>query len=431
MLLHKEPIARDSGSHPERPDRIRAIYGNLILSGLLRRCRRLHIREIKDQEVVASHSEELNKAVKRIKGPVMIGGDTYANKHTPLAARLAAGAVTSMALQVAHDKATNGFAIVRPPGHHAEHNKVCGFCLYNNVAVAAQAVLDKTSMSRILIVDWDVHHGNGVQYIFEEDPRVLYISLHRFGHGFYPGSGHPNEVGKGKGEGYNVNIAWSQDMMGNAEYLAAFDHVIMPIAREFDPELVLVSCGFDAARGDPLGGCDITPVGYAHMTAMLQTLANGRVVVALEGGYNLCSIAASAQAVVQTLLGDTVPTLSQHRRALKSSAMKDIRASIFAHRRMWRCLGVFQFAEDEGKKIESSSGEDEELFEDGVDDELWERAEAEMNRLRILKRKRMELDMKRKGGDNEKSNVSRWRGKISRRPWIRRFHISSSSLIKN
>ena len=175
MLLHKEPVDRSVGCHPERPDRIRAIYGNLIRSGLLSRCRRLPCREVEDREVLNVHSKDLNSAVKNIRGPIMIGGDTYANKHTPLAARLAAGTTIAMALEVAHNKAKNGFAIVRPPGHHAEKNKVCGFCLYNNVAAAAQAVLDRTSMSRILIVDWDVHHGNGVQYIFEEDPRVLYV----------------------------------------------------------------------------------------------------------------------------------------------------------------------------------------------------------------------------------------------------------------
>ena len=247
-----------------------------------------------------------------------------------------------------------------------------------------------------------------------------YISLHRYGQGFYPGSGHPSEKGKGMGEGYNVNIAWTQDMMGNAEYMAAFDHVVMPIAREYDPELVIIACGFDAARGDPLGGCDVTPAGYAHMTAMLQTLASGRVVVALEGGYNLCSIAASAQAVVQTLLGDAVPQLSQHRRALKSSAMSDIRKTVFEHRNLWRCLGVFQFEE---KNVDQEDT-DEDMLTD-VDDELWARAEAVLNRLRMKRKREFEEDRKKR--KKKPTTVMRkWRGRISRRPWSVQFHALSS-----
>jgi len=221
-----------------------------------------------------------------------------------------------------------------------------------------------------------------------------------------------------------VNIAWSQDMMGNAEYMSAFDHVVMPIAREFDPELVLVSCGFDAARGDPLGGCDITPVGYAHMTAMLQTLASGRVVVALEGGYNLCSIAASAQAVVQTLLGDTVPPLSQHRRALKSSAMTDIRRTVYSHRNLWRCLGVFQFDDDDdSNNAEAENMTDEDMLED-VDDELWMRAEEVLNRLRAQRKRQVEKEMV------SKPTMAKWRGRISRRPWGTQFS-ALSSIIKS
>ena len=174
MMLHEES-AGGFGLHPERPDRIRAVYGNLIRSGLLSRCRRLPCREVKCQEVRDVHSTNLDNFVNRIVGPTKIGGDTYANKFTPLAARLAAGSTIAMALEVAQDKAHNGFAIVRPPGHHAEKDKICGFCLYNNCCAAAQAVLNRTSMSRILIVDWDVHHGNGMQNIFEEDPRVLCV----------------------------------------------------------------------------------------------------------------------------------------------------------------------------------------------------------------------------------------------------------------
>uniref|UniRef100_A0A182T2E2 Histone deacetylase n=1 Tax=Anopheles maculatus TaxID=74869 RepID=A0A182T2E2_9DIPT len=201
---------------------------------------------------------------------------------------------------------------VRPPGHHAEPDTPHGFCIFNNIAVAARAAVEHFGLRRVLIVDWDVHHGNGTQHIFEQDPRVLYISVHRYDNGsFFPNSTDANYtvVGSGQGEGFNVNIPWNRKGMGDAEYVAAFQSVILPIAYEFDPELVLVSAGFDAAIGDPLGGCRVTPEAYGHFTHWLSALAGGRIVVCLEGGYNVNSISHAMAMCTKALLGDPLPML--------------------------------------------------------------------------------------------------------------------------
>ena len=182
----------------------------------------------------------------------------YLNKDTLDSALLSAGNVISVVDAVCNDEAQKGVAIVRPPGHHAEKDDACGFCIFNNAAVAAQYACQSHDLKRILIVDWDVHHGNGIQNIFLGSPNVLYISIHRYDHGtFFPGrpDAGVDFIGTGAGEGFNVNIPWNGSGMGDTEYALAFFNIVLPIAYEFDPELVLVSAGFDAARGDPLGRC--------------------------------------------------------------------------------------------------------------------------------------------------------------------------------
>jgi histone deacetylase 6 len=178
-----------------------------------------------------------------------------------------------------------------------------GFCLFNNVAVAAAHAILMGGLERVLILDWDVHHGNGTVDVLEANDElgagVLYVSLHNATEGFFPETGFAHEVGKQR---QHLNVAWSADAMGDAEYELAFQDVVMPVAREFDPQLVLVSAGFDAAEGDPLGGMKVSPNGYASMTKHLLTLAGGKVAVSLEGGYNLDSISASASAVVGVLM---------------------------------------------------------------------------------------------------------------------------------
>ncbi|TCD63038.1 Histone deacetylase hda1 [Steccherinum ochraceum] len=236
----------------------------------------------------------------------------YVHQKTPLSARLSCGGVIEATLAVARGQYRKTLAIVRPPGHHAEPDEHMGFCFFNNVSVATRVVQQLTPVKKVLILDWDVHHGNGTQRAFNDDPSVLYISIHRYDGGdFYPNGpfGSMQSCGEGAGEGFSVNIPWPEKGMGDADYIHAFQQIVMPIAVEFAPDLVIVSAGFDAADGDVLGECHVTPAGYAHMTHMLSSLAGGKMVVALEGGYNLDAISNSCLAVAKILVGEAPPVL--------------------------------------------------------------------------------------------------------------------------
>ena len=300
FLAHRAPY-----EHPERPERLTAIRARLEREGLFAACERVAAREADDAELLAIHDARLLATVAataRLEF-VQLDPDTYACPDTARAARLAAGGLVDLTRAVFSGRLANGFALLRPPGHHAEADRAMGFCFFNNVAVAAAAAR-RDGARRILIVDWDLHHGNGTQNSFWSDPNVLYFSTHQYP--FYPGSGAVDEVGGSGARGRTINVPWPPGC-GDAEYLAAFDRVLLPIAARFDPDLVLVSCGFDAAAGDPLGSMRISPDGYARMTALLSRLAQGRLVLALEGGYNLTAIARSAEACLRVLLGEEAP----------------------------------------------------------------------------------------------------------------------------
>ncbi|XP_024170977.1 histone deacetylase 15 isoform X2 [Rosa chinensis] len=307
MLLHSE-IQLTSHPHPERPDRIRAIAASLATAGIFPgRCYPIPAREITREELQMVHSLEHVEAVD-LTGHMFSSyftPDTYANEHSARAARLAAGLCADLASAIVSGRTKNGFALVRPPGHHAGIKQAMGFCLHNNAAVAAIAA-QVSGAKKVLIVDWDVHHGNGTQEIFEQNKSVLYISLHRHEGGkFYPGTGAADEVGTMGAEGYCVNVPWSRGGVGDNDYVFAFQHVVLPIASAFAPDVTIISAGFDAARGDPLGCCDVTPAGYAKMTDMLTDLCGGKLLVILEGGYNLRSISSSATSVIKVLLGES------------------------------------------------------------------------------------------------------------------------------
>ncbi|WOL15300.1 histone deacetylase 15 isoform X3 [Canna indica] len=306
MLLHAE-VEMKSHPHPERPDRLRSIASSLAAAGIYPgKCFAIPAREITQEELLRVHSLEHIESVyhTRLMLASYFTSDTYANEHSSCAARLAAGLCADLARSIFSGSSKNGFALVRPPGHHAGVRQAMGFCLHNNAAVAAIAA-QNAGAKKVLIVDWDVHHGNGTQEIFDGNKSVLYISLHRHENGrFYPGTGAVDEVGTMDAEGFSVNIPWSCGGVGDNDYIYAFQHVVLPIALEFAPDITIVSAGFDAARGDPLGCCDVTPVGYAQMTQMLTGLSQGKLLVILEGGYNLRSISSSATAVVKVLLGE-------------------------------------------------------------------------------------------------------------------------------
>ncbi|XP_010549141.1 PREDICTED: histone deacetylase 15 [Tarenaya hassleriana] len=308
MLLHSE-FEMKAHPHPERPDRLRAITASLATAGIFPgRCFPIAAREITKEELRMVHTSEHVEAVDLTSQLLYsyFTPDTYANEYSARAARLAAGLSADLASEIFSGHVKNGFALVRPPGHHAGIRHAMGFCLHNNAAVAVLAA-QAAGAKKVLILDWDVHHGNGTQEIFEQNKSVLYISLHRHeGGNFYPGTGAADEVGTSGAEGYCVNIPWSRGGVGDNDYIFAFQQIVLPIASEFSPDFVIISAGFDAARGDPLGCCDVTPAGYSQMTRMLADLCGGKLLVILEGGYNLRSISSSATAVIKVLLGETL-----------------------------------------------------------------------------------------------------------------------------
>uniref|UniRef100_A0A2K5UGE8 Histone deacetylase n=1 Tax=Macaca fascicularis TaxID=9541 RepID=A0A2K5UGE8_MACFA len=286
LMLKHQCVCGNSTTHPEHAGRIQSIWSRLQETGLLNKCE--------------------------------VDSDTIWNElHSSGAARMAVGCVIELASKVASGELKNGFAVVRPPGHHAEESTAMGFCFFNSVAITAKYLRDQLNISKILIVDLDVHHGNGTQQAFYADPSILYISLHRYDEGnFFPGSGAPNEVGTGLGEGYNINIAWTGGLdppMGDVEYLEAFRTIVKPVAKEFDPDMVLVSAGFDALEGHtpPLGGYKVTAKCFGHLTKQLMTLADGRVVLALEGGHDLTAICDASEACVNALLGNELEPLAE------------------------------------------------------------------------------------------------------------------------
>ncbi|KAL8729225.1 MAG: hypothetical protein Q9166_004846 [cf. Caloplaca sp. 2 TL-2023] len=281
----------------------------------------------------------------------------YFNKLTFASALLSTGGAIETCKAVVSGRVKNAIAVIRPPGHHAECNRPMGFCLFDNVSVAAKVCQADypEACRKILILDWDVHHGNGIQQAFEQDPNVLYISIHVHEDGnFYPTGPYGDHMhcGAGAGLGKNINIPWPTKGMGDADYLYAFQQVVMPVAYDFNPDLVIsesisfpplkltkrmkVAAGFDAAAGDQLGGCFVTPTCYAHMVHMLMPLAKGKLVVCLEGGYNLASISKSALAVTRTLLGEPPDRIAQTRPTKFGAATVDM-VRVYQCR-FWSCL---------------------------------------------------------------------------------------------
>jgi acetoin utilization deacetylase AcuC-like enzyme len=297
----------DTGpGHPERPARAAAVRRALEASGLADRCRRLRSVPAADLRLIRVHDPD---HVRRVDAASESGAffldsmDTRISPDSARIARLAAGSVAELALEVARGGLRRGFAAVRPPGHHAERDLAMGFCLFNNVAVTARALQAEAGVERILIVDWDVHHGNGTQHLFEEDPSVFFFSTHQMP--LYPGTGARHERGRGEGEGFTLN--WPlRPGNGDAEFLAAFREGLLPAAEVFRPEIVLVSAGFDAHTADPLGGLNVSTDAFREATRLVLGIASryceGRLVSILEGGYDLDALAESAAAHLELLL---------------------------------------------------------------------------------------------------------------------------------
>jgi acetoin utilization deacetylase AcuC-like enzyme len=288
--------------HPESPERLRAIERLLAEKGWADRLAALPARDARDVELRGVHSAEMVAAVHAAAGRrVRFDADTVTSPASSAAAVRAAGAVVAAAEAAAQGR-RRVLVLPRPPGHHAERDRIMGFCMLNNVAVAAHHAATALGFARVAVVDWDVHHGNGTQDIFYGRRDVLYVSTHQYP--WYPGTGHPREVGAGPGEGYTVNVPMPAGA-GDAELMAAFDRVIEPVLRAYEPQLILVSAGFDAHRADPLASLAWTEDGYARACARLcaiaDTCADGRLVLALEGGYDLDALAASIDACLHVM----------------------------------------------------------------------------------------------------------------------------------
>ncbi len=287
-------------SHPERPERV-AVMLEMAQSLTRPKLEFLAPREATPAEIASCHTPEYIATVAHTASldRFDFDPDTHSSRDTYETALLSAGGVLTAVEAVMDGEVANGFAIVRPPGHHALPNRAMGFCFFNNVAIAAKWLIETRGLKRVMIVDWDVHHGNGLQDIFYESPEVLYVSAHQYPH--YPGTGSLHEIGYGAGLGFTVNLPMPAEF-GDAEYLRVFDRLVVPIGRHFKPEFILVSSGFDAHVRDPLAQMRVTESGFAAMARRVKLLAaewcGGKLVAALEGGYDLEAIAESGRAVI-------------------------------------------------------------------------------------------------------------------------------------
>ena len=303
-LLHAAPF-----DHPESPARLLAIVEHLAKNGMAERLVPVEPVYAEEADILRVHEAEYLRKLEaacRRGDTTLDAEDTYLCRNSYTIALLSAGGAIAGANAVAGGSVRRAFCAVRPPGHHADRDTGMGFCLLNNVAIAARCLQARHGISRVMIVDWDVHHGNGTQAIFLEDPSVFFFSIHEHPSFLYPGTGRRWETGKGAGEGTTLNAPMSPGA-GNEEYQVAFEQMLRPAVERFRPEIFLISAGFDAHREDPLADLHVTEEGYRFMTRFICEMADrhcgGRVVSVLEGGYEIPSLVASVETHVQELLG--------------------------------------------------------------------------------------------------------------------------------
>jgi len=333
---------RPAGNHPENHKRLESIYamlgaaeGALPLTSIASRA-----ASLEDLTQVHDLAYVLSIAATREQDYTQLTPDTYACSRSFEAASRAAGAVMAAIDAVMEGKVRNAFVPVRPPGHHAEVSRALGFCLFNNVALGAEYARAAKGLQRVLIVDWDLHHGNGIQHFFEEDPSVLYISTHQYP--CFPGTGHYLETGRGRGEGYTINLPIGKGW-GDGEYVALFRQLVTPVAIGFNPDLILVAAGFDIHKQDPVGRMRVTEDGFAALTRILMDVARSccqdRLVLVLEGGYHVKALSASVRAVLAELSDQTHADLDKLAARAKTRRVRPVikRCShVLGH--FWTCL---------------------------------------------------------------------------------------------
>ncbi|KRX03868.1 hypothetical protein PPERSA_04746 [Pseudocohnilembus persalinus] len=320
----KTSLHRIQRPHIENPQRIESIIQNFKEKGILDHSVIYSENSIQEKidkkQILKVHTEDYYNFIEGMwpedteKEQIMVK-DCYINQHTFDSSLWAAGGVLQAMQVVAEGKFKHSLSILRPPGHHSGASPVChGFCFFNNVAIAVQHLKQEFNMKKILIFDWDIHHGDGTSQIFQNDKEVLYMSIHKYDNGLYfPKTGHPQDVGQNEGKGYNVNIGWNtqQNLIpGTDEYIYVFEQICLPIIKQFNPELIVVSAGFDAALGDPVGKCKLTGIGYSYMLQKLLEIQEKTVVV-LEGGYSLDALQEASEHTIRTLMGEKLGE-SQH-----------------------------------------------------------------------------------------------------------------------
>ena len=295
-------------NHPERPARIGTLL-RLVEEYQRPGVKRLDPRPATPEEIALGHDPAYIGLVAATaeKNYFAFDADTPVSAQSYATALLATGGLLTVLEAIMTRDVDNGFALVRPPGHHAERNRAMGFCLFNSAVIGAQYLREKFGLKRVLVMDWDLHHGNGTQHGFYDDPGILYVSTHQYP--YYPGTGAAEEAGQGQGEGYTVNLPIPAGW-GDGEYQELFQGVVDPICRQFDPEFVLISAGFDAHTRDPLGGMEVTEAGFAAMARILLRIARdhaqGRCAAILEGGYDLDGLQKSVVRVLDEMAGETL-----------------------------------------------------------------------------------------------------------------------------
>ena len=311
---------KPSGGHPERPERLKAIVDSLRLAKLwgTPNVRVLEPKPAEREDIELVHDAEHIKLVEHLSKPERpLDADTPVRRNTFELALLAAGGTIDAGRAVLSGEASNAFALVRPPGHHASRARGGGFCYFNNLAVMIERMKREFKLRRIFVLDFDAHHGNGTQDIFYEDPSVLFLSLHQNPLTLYPGTGFVHELGSGGGKGYTVNVPMPP-RSGDAEYMGVMEEIFVPLTEQFKPELFAVSAGFDAYADDPLTQLQLSTLAYGWLTRFVveqaERLCKGRVVFVLEGGYVLDALAEGVVNVVKTLAGEKHPTPVEPRR---------------------------------------------------------------------------------------------------------------------
>jgi acetoin utilization deacetylase AcuC-like enzyme len=335
-------LRHDPGAfHVESPKRLEVTYAMLDGIDMSGRVQSIRPRRADPEEICLIHTADYLKRVARTSGKTFcsLDPDTATSPGSYEAAMVAAGSVCDAISMVLAGNIESAFALVRPPGHHAIANRAMGFCLFNNVAIGARYAQKRCGLDRILVVDWDLHHGNGTQQAFEDDPGVLYFSTHQYP--CYPGSGSLQEIGCRRGRGFTMNVPLPPGQ-GDAEYLTVFRDILMPVAMEYGPELVLVSAGFDIHRNDPLGGMLVTERGFAALTRCILEIARaacgGKVVMAIEGGYDLKALQDSIKAVLLEMTGDTTTCIEEGRTGQNREIDPILKSLRRIHGSFWKCL---------------------------------------------------------------------------------------------